>query len=53
VAHYERRIVHVHRQRAADQNLPGEVTGLFQHVIESRPVYGEQQRFGLTYGFGR
>jgi hypothetical protein len=49
----ERAIVGIHRQRAAHDDLAGEVARLLQHVVQSRPVHGQEERIRILRGFGR
>jgi hypothetical protein len=39
-------IVHVHRYRAAYDHLAGEIAGLREHIVQTRPMHSEQQRVG-------
>jgi hypothetical protein len=40
-------VVGVHRERAGDDHFAGEIAGLLQYVVNSRPVHGKQQRIRL------
>ena len=43
VAEDEPGVVGVHRQRAGHDHLSRQVAGLLQHVVDSRPVHGQQE----------
>src|SRR6202008_4800990 len=45
-------VVRVPRPRTADDDLAGQVASLSQHVVDERPVHGEQQRVGIARGVG-
>jgi hypothetical protein len=46
-------ITGIHRHRTGDEHLPREITGLLQHVIDARPVNGQEQHVGTFGGFAR
>jgi hypothetical protein len=46
-------VVRVHRQRTGDQYLSRDVPGLSQHVVEARPVDGQEQHVGIFGGLAR
>jgi hypothetical protein len=40
-------ITGIHRHRTGDEHLSREITGLLQHVIDARPVDGQEQYVGI------
>ena len=53
VGNGQRGVVRVHRKRARDDHCAGEVAGLLQHVVDSRPVHGQQQHIRIQGGLTR
>src|SRR2546421_11009587 len=46
----ERGIIGIHRKRAADDDFARQVARLFQDVVDSRPMHGQQKRVRILRG---
>src|SRR5205823_3012050 len=46
----ERGIIGIHRKRAADDEFARQIARLFQDVIDSRPMHGQQKRIRILRG---
>src|SRR5262249_46221578 len=46
-------VVIIHREGAGDDHLARQIACLIQHVLDSRPVHGEQHRIRFLRGLSR